>query len=51
MKKITNVVFDMACDEVRSLVMDSFIKEHPDCTMEDIAALGISMDEAVAKAQ
>lgn len=49
MKKITNVVFDMACDEVRSLVMDEFIKQNPDCKMEDLMNLGITMDESVAK--
>jgi hypothetical protein len=51
MKKPTNVVFDMACDEVKALVMDEFIKNHPECTMEDIAQLGITMDEAVHKAE
>lgn len=49
MKKPTNIVFDMACDQVKSLVMDEFIKQNPDCTMQDIAQLGITMDEAVAE--
>ena len=47
--KITNIVFDMAAEEVKSLVMDEFIKENPDCTMEDLADLGITMNESVAK--
>ena len=51
MKTPTNIVFDMACDQVRELVMDSFMKEHPDCTMGDLATLGITMDEAVAQAK
>lgn len=50
MKTPTNVVFDMACDEVKALVMDEFCKAHPECTMQDIAALGVTMDEAIAKA-
>lgn len=51
MKNPTEIVFDMACDQVRELVMDSFCKEHPDCTMKDIAALGVTMDEAVCQAR
>ena len=51
MKTPTNIVFDMACDQVREFVMDSFVKEHPDCSMGDLASLGITMDEAVAQAR
>lgn len=51
MKMPTNVVFDMACDEVRELVMDEFCKKNPDCTMSDIATLGVTMDEACATAK
>ena len=50
MKQSTEIKFNLACDQVKSLVMDEFIKANPDCTMEDISQLGITMDEAVAKA-
>ena len=49
MKNPTNIVFDMACDQVKPLVMDEFVKANPDCTLADLANLGITMDEAVAK--
>ena len=49
MKNPTNVVFDMACDEVKALVLDEFCKQNPNCTMDDIAALGVTMDAAVAE--
>lgn len=51
MKMPTNVIFDMACDEVKALVMDEFCKAHPECTMKDIVALGVTMDEAVCEAK
>lgn len=46
--KVTNIVFDMACDQVRPLVMKEFVEKNPDCTMQDLMNLGISMDEAIA---
>lgn len=51
MKTPTNVIFDMACDQVRELVMDEFLTQNPDCSMADIAALGVTMDEACAAAK
>lgn len=51
MKTPTNVIFDMACDQVKALVMDEFCKQNPDCTMKDIASLGVTMDEAVCSAK
>ena len=51
MKTPTNVIFDMACDQVRELVMDEFCEKNPDCTMADIGALGVTMDEACAAAK
>ena len=48
-KEITPVIAQFSPDEVKSFAMDSFLKEHPECTMKDLVALGISMDEAIAK--
>lgn len=51
MKTATNIVLDMACDQVKSLVLDEFVKNHPETTMDDLKALGITMDEKIAKAK
>lgn len=51
MKTPTNVVFDMACNEVKALVLDEFCKQNPNCTTGDIATLGVTMDEAVMDAK
>ena len=48
-KEITPVIAQFSPDEVKSFAMDSFLKKHPECTMKDLVALGISMDEAIAK--
>lgn len=50
MKVATQIVLDMACDQVKSLALDEFVKENPQTSIDDLAALGITMDEAVAKA-
>lgn len=49
MKELTKIVANFSPDEVKAFAMDSFVKAHPECTMEDIAKLGITMDEAIAK--
>lgn len=51
MKTPTNVIFDMACDQVRELVMDEFLTQNPDCSMADLGTLGVTMDEACAAAK
>lgn len=51
MKVATNIVFDMACDQVKELVLDQFVKENPECKIEDLKKLGITMDEACATAK
>lgn len=49
MKSPTQIVMDLAADNVKSLVLDQFAKEHPEVKMEDLAKLGITMDESVVK--
>lgn len=47
--KTTNIVFDMACDQIRPLVMTDFVQKNPECTMGDLANLAITMDESITK--
>ena len=48
MKKATQIVMDLASEQVKSLVLDSFLKAHPETKMEDLAKLGVTMDESIA---
>lgn len=49
-KQLTQVVASFSPDEVKSFALDSFVKDHPEFTMKDLTALGISMDEAAVGA-
>lgn len=49
-KQLTQVVASFSPDEVKSFALDSFMKDHPEFTMKDLTALGISMDEAAVGA-
>lgn len=51
MKNITKVNLDLAADQVKELVLTSFLKAHPETSMSDLANLGITMDEAIASAK
>ena len=48
MKNVTNVVMDLAPEQVKTFALNEFAKEHPEMKIEDLANLGITMDETVA---
>lgn len=49
MKNATNIVMDLAPEQVKALILDEFIKAHPETKMEDLASLGVTIDEAIAQ--
>lgn len=49
MKNLTPVKMTVAPEDYRGFALDSFIKENPSFSMDNLAAMGITMDEAIVR--
>lgn len=49
MKNITPTVMSIAPEDYRGFALDSFIKENPRFSMDNLASMGITMDESILR--
>lgn len=50
MPTTSEIVFDMAPANVKEMNLDTFVKENPECKLENLSTLGITVDKAVMDA-